>query len=248
MQIIPVIDIMNGVAVHAVAGHRQFYQPVQSVITDSTEPVRFLAALKRRLRAETCYVADIDAIQGRDLNYETLAAMTQSGVSLMVDAGIRSDANASDLLKLQIERIVVGAETLESAATLKILAEQFGAERLVFSVDMRNGVLLTANPEWRTAKPLEVAMEAAGFGVSQFILLDLAAIGTGRGVPTLGVCRQLRSLLPTASIVAGGGVRTVADLQLLEQAGADGALVATAVHNGLLKADDIRRFARRAVA
>lgn len=248
MRIIPVIDIMNGVAVHAVGGHRQYYQPIQSVITDSCEPARVLTALKRRLRVETCYVADIDAIQGREPNRCTLAEMSRTGVSLMVDAGTHDEGAVQSLLDMNIDRVVIGTETLCNTDQLKTLTEAYGPERLIFSVDVRDGVLLTANSQWSEVSPLNVALQAAELGIAQFIILDLAAIGTGRGVPTLSFCRQLRKLQPSSSIIAGGGVRTVADLLQLEQTGADGALVATAVHNGLLKADDVRRFAHSAVA
>ena len=248
MQIIPVIDILDGKAVHAVGGHRQFYRPVQSVISDSCDPGRMLKALKRRLQIASCYVADIDAIQQRDSNRCSLAEMSRAGVSLLVDSGVRRSEDIQPLLELNLDRVVLGSETIEQAEVIRELTEQHGPERLIFSIDLRDGMLLTVNSAWRDMAPLALALHAAELGINQFIVLDLAAIGTGRGVPTLGLCREIRRHLPTASIIAGGGVRTVADLNQLEQAGADGALVATAVHNGLLKAEDVHRFAHSAAA
>lgn len=248
MNIIPVIDILNGVAVHAVGGHRQFYRPVQSVMTDSCEPGRMLVALKRRLRVASCYVADIDAIQQRDSNRCSLAEMTRAGVSLLVDSGIRRQQDVEPLLELNIDRIILGSETVEDAGVITELLEHYGPERLVFSIDMRDGVLQTASAAWQNLSPLQLALQIAAAGMTQFIFLDLAAIGTGRGIPTVGLCREFRRRVPTSSIIAGGGVRTVDDLKQLEQTGADGALVATAFHNGLLKAEDVVRFSQTAAA
>ena len=239
---IPVIDLLNGAAVHAVGGHRQLYRPVQSVITDGSEPCRLLRAMQKRLRIAHCYVADIDAIQGRPPHREVLAEMKQTDVTLTVDCGIQNHSDIEPLLELGIDRIVVGSETVCGPDVIRELSHSGHAARLVFSLDMRDGALLTPQPEWQDLSALEVALQVAECGITQFIVLDLAAIGTGRGVPTLALCRDLRSRIPQAGIIAGGGVRTASDLCRLEEAGADGALVATAFHNGSLKAEDLRRF------
>ena len=62
-------------------------------------------------------------------------------------------------------------------------------------------------------------------------MIDLARSGTGSG-PPLGAVAELAAALPEVAIYAGGGVRDQADLRALESAGAAGALVATALHDG----------------
>jgi phosphoribosylformimino-5-aminoimidazole carboxamide ribotide isomerase len=70
------------------------------------------------------------------------------------------------------------------------------------------------------------------------IVLDLAQVGMGQGVGTQCLCRTLRCLAPELQIVAGGGVRGPDDLDSLERAGCDAALVASALHDGRLSAVD----------
>lgn len=242
MQIIPVIDVMDGVAVHAVGGLRDYYRPVQSAVSESSDPVRILSVLKRRFRIEQCYVADLDGLQQRARARCRLAELSQTGVSLMVDVGVRRPDDVQTLVELGIDHVILGSETIPSLCVLEQLVDQFGADQLVFSVDLREGVLIAANPDWQNLEPLEVALRVAATGISHFILLDLAAIGTGRGVSTGNLCRDLRRRLPSSRIVAGGGVRSVDHLNELERAGADGALVATALHTGTLTVDDVRGF------
>lgn len=243
MRIIPVIDVMDGVAVHAVGGHREYYRPVQSAVSESTDPVRMLSVLKRRFKAEQCYVADINGLQRREPGRCQLAELSQVGVALMVDAGVRQQSDVEALLELDVDQIILGSETIPDLQLVQQLVEQFGSDQLIFSVDLREGSLITTNPGWQQLSPLELTMQVAGIGIERFILLDLSAIGTGRGVSTVSLCRELRQRLPTAHLIAGGGVRSTAHLTELEQAGADGALVATALHNGTLTAEDLRRFA-----
>jgi phosphoribosylformimino-5-aminoimidazole carboxamide ribotide isomerase len=92
-------------------------------------------------------------------------------------------------------------------------------------------------PEWRDMQPLDLASLALRAGVRRMIVLDLADVGMGQGPNTLPLCRELRNLDPTAEIIAGGGVRGHDDLRALAAAGCDGALVASALHDGRLSAE-----------
>ena len=90
--------------------------------------------------------------------------------------------------------------------------------------------------------PTGVAARVLACGVRSLILLDLAGVGEGRGVPTLDLCRTIRALAPDLEIITGGGVRNNADLEALATAGADGVLIASALHNGTLTPIDCARW------
>jgi uncharacterized protein related to proFAR isomerase len=62
-------------------------------------------------------------------------------------------------------------------------------------------------------------------------VIDLARVGSGSGPPLQAVA-ELAAALPGLDVYAGGGVRDDDDLHALESAGAAGALVATALHEG----------------
>jgi phosphoribosylformimino-5-aminoimidazole carboxamide ribotide isomerase len=67
------------------------------------------------------------------------------------------------------------------------------------------------------------------------IVLDVAAVGTGRGVPTLPLCRELAARFPQLRLITGGGLRTTQDLLALNGEPLDAVLVATALHNGAIR-------------
>ena len=54
---------------------------------------------------------------------------------------------------------------------------------------------------------------------------------------------ELHARFPDVELLAGGGVRDAADLRALADAGAAGALVATALHGGAIDADELRALA-----
>jgi phosphoribosylformimino-5-aminoimidazole carboxamide ribotide isomerase len=86
--------------------------------------------------------------------------------------------------------------------------------------------------------PERVAARAAEAGVGAVIVLDLARVGTGTGL-NLGLIARVRTAVAGLTLLAGGGVRGLTDLQQLADLGCDAALVATALHDGRLGAADI---------
>jgi phosphoribosylformimino-5-aminoimidazole carboxamide ribotide isomerase len=83
-----------------------------------------------------------------------------------------------------------------------------------------------------------VAKRAAQAGVGAVIVIDLARVGMGTGLD-LALIGRVRDAVPGVTVLAGGGVRGPDDLAQLADAGCDGALVATALHDGRLGADDV---------
>lgn len=234
MRVIPVLDLRGGVAVHARRGERASYRPVESALAPGTADPVTLAAAYRGAGYTELYVADLDAILGTGSHLETIAAIVRTtGMHVLVDAGIRRAADAARLLLAGVRAVVVGSETLAGWAALSELIRETGPERVVFSLDMHHSRILAASPEVAFGSPAQVLAAAGDCGVHHAVLLQLAAVGSEAG-PPLVLAEHLVQALPGLSLLVGGGVRDHADLLRLEQAGAAGALVGTALHSGRL--------------
>jgi phosphoribosylformimino-5-aminoimidazole carboxamide ribotide isomerase len=238
MRVIPVIDLKSGAAVHAVGGERERYRPLRSGLVAGSDPLRVARAFRVELGLDELYVADLDAIAGGPPHAEALAALAQEA-RLMVDAGVTELAAARPLLELGAARVVIGTETLADAAALERLA----GLPPVLSLDLRDGRLLSQDPELARLGPIE-ALTRLARSVREVILLDLARVGSGAG-PQVELLAELRTRFPDLELLAGGGVRDLADLGALAEAGAAGALVATALHDGTIGADEVRALSRR---
>lgn len=240
MRIIPVLDLLNGITVQAVAGHRDQYRPVRSQLTGSVDPSVVLKHLDEVCDSGTAYIADLDAILRRQINRCTLAELSRMDISLMVDAGIQSPADVEDLLDLGINEVVIGLESLPGPEVARELIATFPTESLILSLDMKSGTLLADYQPWSEQAPMAVLEQLSEIGFRRWILLDLSSVGTGQGVSTVSLCRQLRSIRPDDEIITGGGIRSAADLTPLSEAGLDGVLVASALHNGAIGPSDLR--------
>ena len=248
MQIIPVLDIAGGVAVHAQSGNRSQYTPLESQLAPGQvgDAAAVLRAFHAELDIHQCYLADLDAIQGgpvqRTLIRELAAFHTGFAGALMVDAGTHLPEGALEVLSCGASEVVVGLETLHAFSDLESIVSLVGPSRVVFSLDLRlgNPLLHSAMQDARGAAPdpLSLAEQAAGSGVTSILILDLGRIGTGCGID-LGLLETLRLRLPAIRVLAGGGVLTRRDLERMRDVGCDGALVASALHNGRLSAADL---------
>jgi phosphoribosylformimino-5-aminoimidazole carboxamide ribotide isomerase len=248
MQIIPVLDLAGGMAVHAQAGDRSRYAPLESGLVPGRvgDPVALLRAFHATLGIHECYVADLDAIQGgavqRTLIRELAEFHTGFAGALLVDAGTRLPEGALEVLSCGASEVVVGLETLHAFADLAAIVRVVSSTRVVFSLDLRLGtpILHPAMQDAQGPGPdaVHLAQQAASAGVATILLLDLGRVGTGCGVD-LGLVELLRRRLPAIRLLAGGGVLTRRDLERMRDAGCDGALVASAIHNGRLSAADL---------
>lgn len=152
-----------------------------------------------------------------------------------MDAGVATADEARGLLADGAARVIVGLETLPSASDPRAALDQLVAEiegrRTVFSLDLRAGQPIAADPALSSLPPLAIAELAAGCGIGTIIVLDLARVGTATG-PDVDLVREIRRALPRTELVAGGGIRDAGDLERLADAGADAALVGSALHHG----------------
>jgi phosphoribosylformimino-5-aminoimidazole carboxamide ribotide isomerase len=236
--VIPVIDLKGGAAVHAVRGERERYRPLRSEIVAGSDPVRVGRAFREALGLEELYVADLDAIAGGQLHRDVIAALAPEA-RVMVDAGATEVAAVRLLLELGAAGVVIGTETLMDEAALERLRTELPDAPLVLSLDLRSGQVISPDTELARLGAPEALERLGRRGVRDAIVLDLARVGSGAG-PDVALVSGLHARLPALELLAGGGVRDVADLRALAAAGAAGALVATALHSGAIGAEQLR--------
>ena len=261
-----VIDLVAGRAVHARGGQREGYAPVRAVAGSPIAPGDALAlawAYVNRLGLAELYAADLDAIMGR-LRVQSdpsarrvddpsdrpggtgctsqdalVARLAACGAPLWLDAGVSSVHQAHHALGLGAARVVVGLETLSSYDALREICAVVGRDRVAFSLDLRDGkpvFAAGAGCDIPSDEPAHlVAARAADAGVGTVVAIDLARVGSGAGLD-LGMIACVRAAVPGLALLAGGGVRGLDDCTRLADCGCDGALVATALHDGRLDA------------
>jgi phosphoribosylformimino-5-aminoimidazole carboxamide ribotide isomerase len=228
MQIIPVIDIRNGAVMRARAGDRSSYRPIASPLAITSAPVDVIAGFLTLHPFERIYVADLDAIQQIGDNRREIGALIKRFPALrfMVDAGAKS----RDWRGVARVECVIGSESLRDSESLRAVKDD---PNIVLSLDFCDDVFLGPDA-------LDVRAE---LWPHQVIVMTLNHVGVGVG-PDFERISQIIERAGDRRVYAAGGVRDARDLAQLEEIGAAGALVATALHDGALTREDLIRFSK----
>jgi phosphoribosylformimino-5-aminoimidazole carboxamide ribotide isomerase len=234
LNLIPVVDLLQGQVVRAVRGDRKAYRPIVSALCASSDPVTVARILCDHCAAHSLYVADLDALQGGAVQVAVLSELLRAlpGVALWLDAGL-ADAAAGEALRAQFgadaERVVLvfGSESLRSREALeRCFADTASNEKeeegpgAVLSLDRRDGRRLDAAGCW----------DAVDLWPQRLIVMTLERVGSGAG-PDLDTLQAVRALAPGATVIGAGGIRSPDDLARAAAAGADAWLVASALHD-----------------
>ena len=239
MKIIPVIDILNKNVVHAFKGQRNNYQPIESILFKSTEPLEVAKGFEA-LGFNDLYVADLDAIIDCSSHFQPLRSIAdETGLKVMVDAGVTSVPRAQKLLASGVSKLIIGTETLQSKKFVKQAVEIFGSDRVVVSLDLKGDKILVKMGFDGCLNLICLLQDFKRIGVTQIIVLDLLRVGRVEGVNTEFLEKVIAEV--GVDVYVGGGVRDINDLAELRKIGVSGTLIATALHTGKISIDDLKR-------
>ena len=221
MQVIPVLDLIEGLVVRAKMGDRDAYRPIETPLSATADPVDVTSGLMQLGPFQTLYIADLDAIRGRGDNFAALGRLREAfpGVELWIDNGAATLAAVEATRRYGVP--VIGSES-QADATL------VGARRdALLSLDFR-GEAFQGPPELLSRPDL---------WPERVIVMTLHRVGGGTG-PDLERLAAIRARADGRRLYAAGGVRDSADLAALKRAGAAGVLVASALHDGRIGQSD----------
>ena len=220
MEVIPAIDLLGREAVRLEQGDyarvSQYGKPTELASRFAADGARWI------------HVVDLDGARAGLIRPVVVSALVHASAPALVQAsgGVRSVDDAETLLRAGASRVVVGT------AAWTLLDELVAAlgERLVVALDMRDGILRTRG--WtESGLGLDQAIDrCAASGVTRLLCTAIERDGTLKG-PDVDLVRRVveRSRVP---VLAAGGIRSDADLDALEQAGAEGAIVGRALLEG----------------
>jgi phosphoribosylformimino-5-aminoimidazole carboxamide ribotide isomerase len=223
MEVIPAIDLLGREAVRLEQGD-------YARMTAYGEPIE-LAARFAAAGARWIHVVDLDGARAGLIRPVVVSALVHasSPASVQASGGVRSVADAEALVRAGAGRVVVGT----AAWTL---LDEFVAslgDRLVVALDVRDGVVRTSGWTERALELDDAIDRCVASGVPRLLCTAIDRDGT-LGGPDLELVRRVveRSALP---VLAAGGIRSEADVDALDEAGAEGAVVGRALLEGQIQ-------------
>lgn len=237
-RVIPCLDVAAGRVVKGV----NF-----SNLRDMGDPVE-LAALYYAQGADELTFLDVTAtVDDRSTTYDVVRRTAEEVfIPLTVGGGVRSAEDVARLLGVGADKVGVNSAAIARPALIGEIADRFGAQVLVLSLDVkrsdatRSGFVVTTHGG-RTATTLDAlewAREAIERGAGELLVNSIDADGTRDGfdLELVALMREVSSV----PVIASGGAGNVADFAPAVRAGADAVLAASVFHSGLLSIGDVK--------
>lgn len=226
LEIVPVLDLMNSVAVSGKSGNRETYTPLQTIYASSANPLEIAKGLKLA-GAKEMYIADLDFIERNGKHNVFEVKEVNTILPVIIDIGVDNLKTFEFMLDFAY-KIIVATETLESIEELEKIFEKYPKERIIVSVDVKDNKLHTKNMDIDLQEFKEVLKRIQP---NEIILLDISSVGTGKGYN--------KTLLEEFAefkdqIILGGGI-TKDEIDEINELGIKKALVGTALHKGEVK-------------
>ncbi|MCH7652141.1 MAG: 1-(5-phosphoribosyl)-5-[(5-phosphoribosylamino)methylideneamino]imidazole-4-carboxamide isomerase [Chloroflexi bacterium] len=226
MEVIPAIDLRGGRCVRLYQGDYDR----ETVFSDDPMEVarRWVGLGARRL-----HVIDLDgAKSGEQPNAEAAYRIAgEAGVPVQLGGGIRSVESARQAIERGIDRVLLGTAAIEEPDLLRKLVDELGPERVVVTVDARDGkVALKGWTETSEVEAEQLIMDMRVAGVSRYLYTDISRDGT-LTEPNFDALERLTTI-SDVKIIAAGGISSVEHLSRLRDIGVESAVVGTAIYTG----------------
>ncbi|RNJ78644.1 MAG: 1-(5-phosphoribosyl)-5-[(5-phosphoribosylamino)methylideneamino] imidazole-4-carboxamide isomerase [Nitrosopumilus sp. H8] len=233
MKIIPAVDLMGGKVVRLYQG-----DPEQKTVYDGSPADT--AKKWEADGADMLHIVDLDATLGLGSNHSSVKDILNSvSIPAEVAGGLRSREMVMDAAA-SARRVVLGTLAFDDRELLSSLLAELGPERMVISVDHRNGQVVVGGWKKNTGAPLIESMNKfLDMGFTEFLLTNVGRDGTLEG-PDLEYLRQACGLRG-ANVIASGGISGAGDVRDVRDAGASGVILGRALYEGMISIREARQ-------
>jgi imidazole glycerol-phosphate synthase subunit HisF len=238
VRVIPCLDVAAGRVVKGV----NFLN-----LRDAGDPVELARKYFEQGADEITFLDVTATVDDRATMYDVVSATAeQVFIPLTVGGGVRSADDVARLLASGADKVGVNSAAIARPQLISEIADRFGAQVLVLSLDVKRSaaptsgfVVTTHGGRTETSiDALEWAAEAIDRGAGELLVNSIDADGTKRGFD-LELISAMRKI-SRVPVIASGGAGAVDDFAPAIAAGADAVLAASVFHNGELTVGDVK--------
>ena len=239
IRIIPCLDVTDGRVVKGV----NFTN-----LIDAGDPVELAASYYAEGADELTFLDISASSAGRETTLDIVRRTAeQTFIPLTVGGGIRCVDDVDRLLRAGADKISINTSAIARPALIAEIADRFGSQVLVLSVDARRArtesgfeVTTHGGREGTDIDALAWVERACALGVGEILLNSMDADGTRAGYD-IGMITAVRAV-SKVPLIASGGAGALEDFAAALNAGADALLAASVFHFGSYRIRDVKSY------
>ncbi len=237
IELIPAIDIIDGKCVRLSQGD---YDSKKVYNENPVEVAKeFEANGIRRV-----HVVDLDGAASHHIvNYRALEQIAaQTSLSIDFGGGIKSVGDLSIAFDSGAQMVTIGSIAVKEPDLFLHWLERYGNEKIILGADVKDKMIaINGWKEGSAQELLPFLKKYTGQGVRKVICTDISRDGMLQG-PSCGLYKELSAQIPEMYLIASGGVGSIRDIEMLEEAKIPAVIFGKALYEGNITLRELSRF------
>ena len=232
MKIIPAIDLMEGKVVRLYKGN-----PEKKTIY-SENPLE-IAKKWESAGADMLHLVDLDATLGTGSNFELLKDISESvKIPVEVAGGFRNEKIVEEAIEFA-QRVVIGTLAFKDKTVLDKLLKTYGNEKLVISVDHKDGLIVVNGWQQTTKIPLiDAVNDFKKMGFSEYLSTSIVRDGTLKG-PDLEPLKMINEI-EDVNLIVSGGISDIGDIIKVKELNPFGVILGKALYENQVTIEEAK--------
>ena len=234
MKIIPAIDLMEGKVVRLYKG-----DPNKKTIY-SENPLE-IAKKWESAGADMIHLVDLDATLGSGSNFDSLKNIAESiKIPVQVAGGFRNETIIEEALGFA-ERVVIGTLAFKDKTALDGLLTTYGNEKLVISVDHKDGLIVVNGWQDTTKTSLiDAVNDFRKMGFSEYLSTSIVRDGTLQG-PDLESLKMINEI-ENVNLIVSGGISNIDDVVKVKGLNPFGVILGKALYENQITIEEAKKI------
>ena len=232
MKIIPAIDLMEGKVVRLYRG-----DPKKKTIY-SENPLE-IAKKWESAGADMLHLVDLDATLGTGSNFELLKDIAESvKIPVEVAGGFRNEKIVEEAIEFA-QRVVIGTLAFKDKTVLDKLLKKYGNEKLVISVDHKDGLIVVNGWQQTTDVALiDAVNDFIKMGFSEYLSTSIVRDGTldGPDLESLKMVNEIKNV----NLIVSGGISNIEDIVKVKELEPFGVILGKALYENQVTIEEAK--------
>lgn len=237
IEIIPAIDLIDGKCVRLSQGD---YMQKTIYNENPLEVARMFedAGIKR------LHLVDLDGAKANHIvNHKVLESIaTKTNLVIDFGGGLKSDEDLRIAFSSGAQMITGGSIAVKNPETFISWIEKYGEQKIILGADVKEEKIAVGG--WLETSTLDLIPFINSYkqkGISKVICTDISKDGMLLG-PALELYRKIMSEFNDLYLIASGGVSSIKDIELLNEAGIPAVITGKAIYEGRIQLSDLKKF------
>lgn len=237
IEIIPAIDIIDGKCVRLSQGDY-----AQKTVYNEN-PVE-VAKMFRDAGIRRLHLVDLDGAKAQHIvNYKVLERIS-AATDLIIDfgGGLKSDNDLRIAFECGASMITGGSIAVKAPEVFSNWIERYGGAKIILGADVKDEKIAVNG--WLETTKVELLPFIGAYmqkGINKVICTDISKDGMLEG-PAIDLYKKMLSEKPDMYLIASGGVSSIKDIELLQEAGIPALITGKAIYEGRIKLSELAKL------